>query len=316
MPATALTKLYKLSNKIGEGTYGQVYIAENKQTGDFVAVKHILLDGDGCAPSTAIREISVLKELVHPNIVQLQDTINSGTHLHLVFEHIEQDLKQFMDSRARRAACATGEGGARGGNGSESAGDRLNRVGRFVVAFCGVALLGFTSSCLHCVSLSLVLCAGHALQPDAHAAGQVVPLPAPERGGVLPLTPHPAPRFEAAELAGGRRGASLSLVACEYPLFACVALPSCCGGINVELHFRARSPADCPTATVSTLAASFAHCCACCCKNNAAAACCFQGSLKVADFGLARPFTLPPREFTHEVVTLWYRAPEVLLGAL
>mmetsp|Transcript_14452 Transcript_14452/g.14414 ORF Transcript_14452/g.14414 Transcript_14452/m.14414 type:complete len:146 (+) Transcript_14452:242-679(+) len=36
--------------------------------------------------------------------------------------------------------------------------------------------------------------------------------------------------------------------------------------------------------------------------------------LKVADFGLARAFSLPMKDYTHEVVTLWYRAPEILLG--
>ncbi|GMM44968.1 cyclin-dependent serine/threonine-protein kinase [Pichia kluyveri] len=39
-----------------------------------------------------------------------------------------------------------------------------------------------------------------------------------------------------------------------------------------------------------------------------------EGSLKVADFGLARAFGVPLRAYTHEVVTLWYRAPEILLG--
>lgn len=38
------------------------------------------------------------------------------------------------------------------------------------------------------------------------------------------------------------------------------------------------------------------------------------GSLKIADFGLARAFMVPIRQYTHEVVTLWYRAPEILLG--
>ncbi|CAH0522662.1 unnamed protein product [Peronospora belbahrii] len=38
------------------------------------------------------------------------------------------------------------------------------------------------------------------------------------------------------------------------------------------------------------------------------------GELKIADFGLARAFSLPIRKYTHEVVTLWYRAPEILLG--
>eukprot|EP00306_Pavlova_sp_CCMP459_P018764 CAMPEP_0185208994 /NCGR_PEP_ID=MMETSP1140-20130426/62993_1 /TAXON_ID=298111 /ORGANISM="Pavlova sp., Strain CCMP459" /LENGTH=345 /DNA_ID=CAMNT_0027776745 /DNA_START=1 /DNA_END=1039 /DNA_ORIENTATION=+ len=37
-------------------------------------------------------------------------------------------------------------------------------------------------------------------------------------------------------------------------------------------------------------------------------------TLKLADFGLARVFALPLRPYTHEVVTLWYRAPEILLG--
>lgn len=36
--------------------------------------------------------------------------------------------------------------------------------------------------------------------------------------------------------------------------------------------------------------------------------------LKLADFGLARAFSVPLKAYTHEVVTLWYRAPEILLG--
>ena len=36
--------------------------------------------------------------------------------------------------------------------------------------------------------------------------------------------------------------------------------------------------------------------------------------MKLADFGLARAFGIPVKNFTHEVVTLWYRAPDVLLG--
>ncbi|KAG0712893.1 Cyclin-dependent kinase 2 [Chionoecetes opilio] len=39
------------------------------------------------------------------------------------------------------------------------------------------------------------------------------------------------------------------------------------------------------------------------------------GAIKLADLGLARTFSLPVRPYTHEVVTLWYRAPEILLGA-
>lgn len=40
-----------------------------------------------------------------------------------------------------------------------------------------------------------------------------------------------------------------------------------------------------------------------------------KDDLKIADFGLARAFSIPMRPYTKEVVTLWYRAPELLLGA-
>ena len=40
-----------------------------------------------------------------------------------------------------------------------------------------------------------------------------------------------------------------------------------------------------------------------------------KGCIKLADFGLARAFGIPMRAYTHEVITLWYRAPEILLGA-
>ena len=39
-----------------------------------------------------------------------------------------------------------------------------------------------------------------------------------------------------------------------------------------------------------------------------------HGLTKVADFGLAREFGEPPKKMTSKVVTLWYRAPELLLG--
>eukprot|EP00817_Percolomonadidae_sp_ATCC50343_P005078 CAMPEP_0117430118 /NCGR_PEP_ID=MMETSP0758-20121206/9625_1 /TAXON_ID=63605 /ORGANISM="Percolomonas cosmopolitus, Strain AE-1 (ATCC 50343)" /LENGTH=187 /DNA_ID=CAMNT_0005217753 /DNA_START=317 /DNA_END=880 /DNA_ORIENTATION=+ len=39
-----------------------------------------------------------------------------------------------------------------------------------------------------------------------------------------------------------------------------------------------------------------------------------KGDIKLADFGLARAFNVPIRTYTHEVVTLWYRAPEILMG--
>ena len=41
-----------------------------------------------------------------------------------------------------------------------------------------------------------------------------------------------------------------------------------------------------------------------------------RGRIKLADFGLARAFSLPLKHFTHEVVTLWYRAPEICMGKM
>jgi serine/threonine protein kinase len=62
---------YQKVEKIGEGTYGIVYKAKNRVNGEFVALKKIRLEAeDEGIPSTAIREISILKELQHPNIVR------------------------------------------------------------------------------------------------------------------------------------------------------------------------------------------------------------------------------------------------------
>ncbi|KAJ8867113.1 hypothetical protein PR048_032976 [Dryococelus australis] len=54
-------------------------------------------DYDG-VPSTAIREISLLRELDHPNIVKLLDVVSTDTSLYLVFELLVYDLKKFLDT--------------------------------------------------------------------------------------------------------------------------------------------------------------------------------------------------------------------------
>ena len=62
---------YKKLEKLGEGTYGVVYKAINLETGETVAIKKIRLEKeDDGVPSTAIREISLLKNLKHPNVVE------------------------------------------------------------------------------------------------------------------------------------------------------------------------------------------------------------------------------------------------------
>ena len=49
-------------------------------------------------PSSALREICLLKELKHANIVRLHDVLHSDRKLTLVFEHCDQDLKKYFDS--------------------------------------------------------------------------------------------------------------------------------------------------------------------------------------------------------------------------
>jgi negative regulator of PHO system len=69
-----------------------------------VALKEIHLDSEEGTPSTAIREISLMKELKHENIVSLHDVIHTENKLMLVFEYMDKDLKKYMDSRGDRGA--------------------------------------------------------------------------------------------------------------------------------------------------------------------------------------------------------------------
>ncbi len=46
-------------------------------------------------PSTALREISLLKELTHPNVVALRDVVQESGRLYLIFEFLDCDLKRF-----------------------------------------------------------------------------------------------------------------------------------------------------------------------------------------------------------------------------
>ena len=78
---------------------GLVYKARNRHTNELVALKKIRLESlDEGTPSTAVREISILKQLQHPNIVRLHDVIHTETSLTLVFEYLDQDLKNYLDA--------------------------------------------------------------------------------------------------------------------------------------------------------------------------------------------------------------------------
>jgi len=94
---------YDKLEKIGEGTYGVVYKCIERATKEIVAVKKIRMEmEDEGIPATAIREISILKELNHPNIVNLREILMDDSRLFLVFEFVPMDLKKFIDTRPNK----------------------------------------------------------------------------------------------------------------------------------------------------------------------------------------------------------------------
>lgn len=175
---------YEKVEKIGEGTYGVVYKARDRLTNETIALKKIRLEAeDEGVPSTAIREIALLKEMQHGNIVRLQDVVHADRRLYLVFEYLDLDLKKHLDTSPHIAQ------------------DRM-----------------IMKSYMYQILQGVAYCHAHrVLHRD--------------------LKPQ-----------------------------------------NLLIDRQ-------------------------------------TNSLKLADFGLARAFGIPVRTFTHEVVTLWYRAPEILLGS-
>ena len=76
-----------------------VYKVKDNKLGKIVALKKIRLENeDEGMPSTAMREIAILKELSHPNIVSLEDVYYSPNEkkLHLIFEYVDYDLKKYI----------------------------------------------------------------------------------------------------------------------------------------------------------------------------------------------------------------------------
>jgi len=174
---------YEKLERIGEGTYGVVYKARDLDSGQIYALKKIRLESeDEGIPSTAIREIALLKELQHTNIVRLVNVLHTDKKLTLVFEYLDQDLKKLLD-----------------GLGPE--GLPMADIKSFLYQ-----LLNGTAKCHQHKVLH------RDLKPQ-----------------------------------------------------------------NLLINR--------------------------------------EGILKLADFGLARAFGIPVKNFTHEVVTLWYRAPDILLGS-
>ncbi|KAG1972188.1 cyclin-dependent kinase [Pimephales promelas] len=88
---------YVKLDKLGEGTYATVYKGRSKLTDNLVALKEIRLEHEEGAPCTAIREVSLLKDLKHANIVTLHDIIHTQKSLTLVFEYLKASGENFAN---------------------------------------------------------------------------------------------------------------------------------------------------------------------------------------------------------------------------
>ncbi|ESP01781.1 hypothetical protein LOTGIDRAFT_139146 [Lottia gigantea] len=101
--------VFKILEIIGEGTYGQVYKARDTYTDDFVALKKVRLENEKEGfPITAVREIKILRQLNHPNIVNLKEIVTDKQDaqdfkkdkgaFYLVFEYMDHDLMGLLES--------------------------------------------------------------------------------------------------------------------------------------------------------------------------------------------------------------------------
>lgn len=101
MSATTV-QTYSKDKKVGEGTYAVVYVGKQIETNRKIATKEIKtgLFKDGLDMS-AIREVKYLKELRHPNVIELIDVFMSqDSNLNLVLEFLPCDLEVLIKDQS------------------------------------------------------------------------------------------------------------------------------------------------------------------------------------------------------------------------
>lgn len=100
---------YEKIKQVGEGTFGQVYKGKCKKNGDIVALKKVRLDKEREGfPITTVREVKVLRELRHQNMIALRDIITETSKdpetgkesvaFYLIFDYMDHDLIGLLDS--------------------------------------------------------------------------------------------------------------------------------------------------------------------------------------------------------------------------
>lgn len=97
---------YKPIHAIDEGTYGKVWLAEDRETGERVALKQIKFDkihANEGFPVTALRETNVLLSLRHPNIIRVREMVIGSTldKVYMVMDFCPHNLRDFLERLPR-----------------------------------------------------------------------------------------------------------------------------------------------------------------------------------------------------------------------
>lgn len=91
---------YRILQVIGEGTYGKVFKAQEKGSGRVVAIKKFKQkeDEDPHVRKTMMREIRILREYRHDNIVNLRSVFREKGKLYLIFDYIQKTLLEELQA--------------------------------------------------------------------------------------------------------------------------------------------------------------------------------------------------------------------------
>ncbi|MCL7036240.1 hypothetical protein MKW94_019300, partial [Papaver nudicaule] len=92
---------YKIIKEVGDGTFGSVYRALNKQTGEVVAIKKMKRKYYSWEECINLREVKSLRKMNHPNIVKLKEVIRENDILYFVFEYMDCNLYQLIKDKVK-----------------------------------------------------------------------------------------------------------------------------------------------------------------------------------------------------------------------
>jgi len=92
---------FKLIKEVGDGTFGSVWRAINKQNGEVVAVKKMKKKYYSFEECMSLRAVKSLRRMNHPNIVKLKEVIRENDILYFIMEYMECNLYQLMKDRVR-----------------------------------------------------------------------------------------------------------------------------------------------------------------------------------------------------------------------